>query len=123
MLVSRSPALVLPRRRLVEPHQCHRQTRLLPSPSLLSQVMSAGAIPVFVGRDMVRPFTEQIDWPSFSFLFTPDEVNTLMVKTLRAVTPDRLAEMQVRLEVEGYAPQRIEKMLSSKQQKRMFDIV
>lgn len=62
---------------------------------LLRQVMSAGAIPVFVVRDWVRPFREQIDWPSFSFMFTPDEVGTIMLPTLRAVTPEQLKEMQV----------------------------
>lgn len=60
------------------------------------QVMSAGAIPVFVGRDIVRPFREQIDWPSFSFIFTPDEVYSSMVKTLRAVPLWELTLMQVR---------------------------
>lgn len=57
--------------------------------------MSAGAIPVFVARDIVRPFREQIDWPSFSFLFTPDQARTAMVQTLRAVPPEKLLEMQV----------------------------
>lgn len=32
-------------------------------------VMSAGSIPVFVVRDFVRPFREQIDWPSFVHLY------------------------------------------------------
>ncbi|CAN0057968.1 unnamed protein product [Laminaria digitata] len=56
--------------------------------------MSAGVIPVFVVRDWVRPFREQIDWPSFSFVFTPDEVETVMLPTLRAVPPETLKEMQ-----------------------------
>lgn len=77
--------------------------------------MSAGSIPVFVGRDIVRPFREQISWPSFSFLFTPEEVNTIMVKTLQAVTPDQLADMQVRLEAKGCAPWRTENAFLLKQ--------
>jgi len=57
--------------------------------------MSAGAIPVFVGRDMVPPFREQFDWPSFSFWFAPDQVGPAMVATLRAVPQAQLEKMQV----------------------------
>lgn len=60
-----------------------------------SQVMSAGAIPVFVGRDLVRPFDEEFDWDKFSFVFTPDEVGPGLIETLRAVSPEQLKEMQV----------------------------
>lgn len=59
------------------------------------QVMSAGAIPVFVVRDWIKPFQEQIDWPSFSFTFTPDQVGPAMVDVLRAVSPEQLIQMQV----------------------------
>ena len=59
------------------------------------QVMSSGAIPVFVGRDLVPPFREQFDWESFSFMFSPDEVGPSMVKTLQSVPPEKLREMQV----------------------------
>lgn len=58
--------------------------------------MSAGAIPVFVVRDWVKPFQETIDWASFSFSFSPDDVGTRMVEVLRAVPPDELKKMQVR---------------------------
>lgn len=58
--------------------------------------MSAGAIPVFVARDIVRPFREEIDWPSFSFVFTPDQAQTVMVGILKATPPEKLLEMQVR---------------------------
>lgn len=61
----------------------------------LGEVMSAGAIPVFVGRNMVPPFRERFDWPSFSFTFAPDQVGTYMVKVLRAVPKAQLEEMQV----------------------------
>lgn len=44
--------------------------------------MSAGSIPVFVVRDFVRPFREQIDWPSFSFMFTPDQVRMYVRENL-----------------------------------------
>ena len=64
----------------------------------LAEVMSAGAIPVFVARDIIQPFREQFDWPSFSFAFAPTDVWSSMIKTLRAVPPDQLAEMQVRRE-------------------------
>ncbi|CAN0442925.1 unnamed protein product, partial [Hapterophycus canaliculatus] len=58
--------------------------------------MSAGAIPVFVVRDWVKPFQEQIDWPSFSFVFSPDDVGPTMLEALRAVEPEELKQMQVR---------------------------
>eukprot|EP00903_Cladosiphon_okamuranus_P022150 g20371.t1 len=55
--------------------------------------MSAGSIPVFVTRDYVKPFTEQVDWAGFSFTFAPEEVPT-MLRTLRSVSPEELREMQ-----------------------------
>ena len=63
--------------------------------ALSAQIMSAGAIPVFVVRDWIKPFQEQIDWPSFSFSFTPDQMGPKMMEVLRAVTPDELLLMQV----------------------------
>ncbi|CAN0380846.1 unnamed protein product, partial [Ectocarpus fasciculatus] len=65
-----------------------------PATYRLGEVMSAGAIPVFVGRDLVPPFLEQIDWPSISFAFTPDEVESRMMSTLLAVPRKQLEEMQ-----------------------------
>lgn len=62
----------------------------------LAEVMSAGAIPVFVARDIIRPFNEQFDWPSFSFVFAPSQVGEIMMETLRNVSPEQLARMQVR---------------------------
>lgn len=61
----------------------------------LGEVMSSGAIPVFVGRDIVPAFRERFDWDSFSFSFTPDQVGTHIVKTLQAVPQAQLKEMQV----------------------------
>ncbi len=61
----------------------------------LAEVMGAGAIPVIVARDMVLPFREQFDWPSFSLWFTPDQVGPDLVATLRAIPPAQLEEMQV----------------------------
>ncbi|CAM9433541.1 unnamed protein product, partial [Ectocarpus sp. 8 AP-2014] len=67
----------------------------------LGEVMSAGSIPVFVGRDLVLPFMEQIDWNSISFAFTPDEVKSRMMSTLLAVPREQLEEMQ-RKSLEAY---------------------
>lgn len=67
-------------------------TSTLPFPG---KVMSAGAIPVFVARDIVRPFQEKFDWAAFSFMFSPDQVGPAMMRTLRAVSDDELEEMQV----------------------------
>lgn len=61
----------------------------------LVEIMSAGSIPVFVGRDLVPPFMEQIDWSSFSFAFAPDQVESQMLRTLRAVPRVELEQMQV----------------------------
>lgn len=61
----------------------------------LGEVMSAGSIPVFVGRDMVLPYPETFDWSSFSFMFSPDQVGPDMVSALKAVPRSELQEMQV----------------------------
>lgn len=76
------------------PTQCPRGMLRLFSLSL-KQVMSSGAIPVMVVRDWVPPFREQIDWPSFSFAFTPDQVGPEMVAILRSIPADVLKDMQV----------------------------
>ncbi|CBJ32606.1 Glycosyltransferase, family GT47 [Ectocarpus siliculosus] len=65
-----------------------------PATYRLAEVMSAGAIPVFVSRDMVRPLPERVDWPTFSFSFPPEEVGPAMMDTLRSVAPAELLEMQ-----------------------------
>eukprot|EP00752_Nemacystus_decipiens_P012930 g11444.t1 len=62
----------------------------------LAEVMGAGAIPVIVARDYVPPFVEDIDWPSFSFMFAPDQVGPYMMDVLRAVPQKQLEEMQIR---------------------------
>lgn len=59
------------------------------------QVISAGAIPVFIATTSIRPFREQIDWSAFSFTFAPNEVGPEMIKVLRAVPSGELEEMQV----------------------------
>lgn len=68
-----------------------------PATYRLAEVMSAGAIPVFVAREYVRPFPERVDWPSFSFMFPPEEIGASMMATLRNVDPKELWEMQVRV--------------------------
>ena len=66
-----------------------------PATYRLAEVMSAGAIPVFVTRDAVLPFREQIDWPSFSFSFSPDRVKPDLLRTLKSVSPRQLDDMKV----------------------------
>lgn len=99
---------VRPCQRLKDHYRDHRYEKLMnttfalvpagrsPGTYRLGEVMSAGAIPVFVARDYVRPFREEFDWPSFSLMFSPEQVETTMMKTLRAVSPEKLVEMQVR---------------------------
>lgn len=57
--------------------------------------MSAGAIPVFVSKSTVRPFAEELDWSAFSFVFSPDQAGSEMVKALRAVPREEIETMQV----------------------------
>ena len=66
-----------------------------PSTYRLGEVMGAGVIPVIIARDIVPPFREQFDWSAFSFWFTPDQVASEMLPTLRAVPQAQLEEMQV----------------------------
>ena len=66
-----------------------------PATYRLAEVMSAGAIPVFVARDIVKPFPERVDWSSLSFSFPPEEVGPAMMDTLRSVPPTELLAMQV----------------------------
>ena len=67
-----------------------------PATYRLAEVMGAGAIPVVVARDVVLPFREQFDWPSFSLSFAPDQVGSELIRTLRAISPTQLKEMQVK---------------------------
>ncbi len=66
-----------------------------PASFRLAEVMGAGAIPVFVARDYVLPFGEHIDWSSFSISIPPDRVELDMMRTLKALSPRQLEEMQV----------------------------
>eukprot|EP00752_Nemacystus_decipiens_P003214 g2975.t1 len=72
-----------------------------PSTFRLGEVMGAGAIPVMVARDVVLPFREQLDWPSFSLAFAPDQVGPDMISALREVPRLQLEEMQ-RKSLEAY---------------------
>lgn len=53
---------------------------------------------MFIVRDWIRPYREKLDWPAFSFVFSPEEVGPAMMKTLRGVSPEKLLEMQVKME-------------------------
>lgn len=67
-----------------------------PATYRLAEVMSAGAIPVFVAMDYVRPFPERVDWPSFSLMFPPEALGASLLETLRSFSPEELWTMQVR---------------------------
>ncbi|CAN0463591.1 unnamed protein product, partial [Hapterophycus canaliculatus] len=56
--------------------------------------MSAGSIPVFIVRDWVRPYEEQVDWDSFSFMFSPDDTGAEIMEVLRGVDEHQLMTMQ-----------------------------
>ncbi|CAN0085050.1 unnamed protein product [Ectocarpus sp. 12 AP-2014] len=71
-----------------------------PGTHRLAEAMSAGAIPVIVVRDWVKPFPEKVDWSSFSFTFSPDEVPQMM-EVLRSLSLAETEEMQ-RKTIEAY---------------------
>lgn len=60
----------------------------------LGEVLSAGAIPVFIHEDFVKPFPELIPWRRCSFTFPPEHSANIL-QTLRSVSPHKLATMQV----------------------------
>ncbi|CAM9123156.1 unnamed protein product [Ectocarpus sp. 6 AP-2014] len=64
-----------------------------PATYRLAEALSAGALPVFIHQDFVKPFPGKIPWSEFSFSFPPEEVPR-MLKTLRAVPDKKLAQMQ-----------------------------
>ncbi|CAB1113584.1 unnamed protein product [Ectocarpus sp. CCAP 1310/34] len=65
-----------------------------PATYRLAEALSAGAIPVFIHQDFVKPFPGQIPWSEFSFSFPPEEAPRIL-ETLRAVPDKKLAQMQV----------------------------
>ncbi|CAM9123001.1 unnamed protein product [Ectocarpus sp. 6 AP-2014] len=64
-----------------------------PATYRLAEALSAGALPVFIHQDFVKPFPGKIPWSEFSFSFPSEEVPR-MLKTLRAVPDKKLAQMQ-----------------------------
>ncbi|CAM9918875.1 unnamed protein product, partial [Hapterophycus canaliculatus] len=66
-----------------------------PATYRLGEALSAGAIPVFVHQDYVKPFPGLIPWSEFSFSFPAEEAPRIL-DTLRAVTEKELVQMQVR---------------------------
>ena len=66
-----------------------------PATYRLGEALSAGAIPVFIHQNFVKPFPGRIPWQTFSFTFPAEEAPRI-IDTLRAVSPRKLAKMQVR---------------------------
>lgn len=66
-----------------------------PATYRLTEALSAGCIPVFIHTGFVKPFPEKIDWPRFSFSFSPEDASRIL-GTLRAVPAEDLARMQVK---------------------------
>ncbi|CAM9982432.1 unnamed protein product, partial [Pylaiella littoralis] len=64
-----------------------------PATYRLGEALSAGALPVFIHQDFVKPFPDKIPWSEFSFSFPADEASNV-INTLRAVPEKRLAQMQ-----------------------------
>eukprot|EP00904_Undaria_pinnatifida_P002679 jgi/Undpi1/12411/HiC_scaffold_5.g02083.m1 len=66
-----------------------------PATYRLGEALSAGAIPVFIHQNFVKPFPGKIPWSTFSFTF-PAEESSQIINTLRRVPVEKLAEMQVK---------------------------
>ncbi|CAN0464627.1 unnamed protein product, partial [Laminaria digitata] len=64
-----------------------------PATYRLGEALSAGAIPVFIHQNFVKPFPGKIPWSTFSFSF-PAEESSRIIDTLRAVSAEKLAKMQ-----------------------------
>eukprot|EP00904_Undaria_pinnatifida_P003028 jgi/Undpi1/12726/HiC_scaffold_6.g02394.m1 len=64
-----------------------------PATYRLGEALSAGAIPVFIHQNFVKPFPGRIPWQTFSFTFPAEEAPRI-IDTLRAVSPRKLAKMQ-----------------------------
>lgn len=69
-----------------------------PATYRLGESLFAGALPVFIHQDFVKPFPGLIPWNDFSFTFAPEDAPRIL-ETLRAVPDKRLVEMQVRHEL------------------------
>ncbi|CAM9463743.1 unnamed protein product [Laminaria digitata] len=64
-----------------------------PATYRLGEALSAGAIPVFIHQNFVKPFPGKIPWSTFSFS-VPAEESPSIIDTLRAVPVEKLAKMQ-----------------------------
>lgn len=65
-----------------------------PATYRLGEALSAGAIPVFVHDNFVKPFPARIPWHRCSFTFSSQDTPGI-IDALRAVPHQRLLEMQV----------------------------
>ena len=73
-----------------------------PATYRLGEALSAGAIPVFIHQNFVKPFPGKIPWSTFSFAF-PAEESSQIINTLRRVPVEKLAEMQVKTKKKALA--------------------
>ena len=66
-----------------------------PATYRLTEVLSAGALPVFVYPDVdwIKPYSHIINWDEISFSFTPQEIPTILPK-LRNLTKDKIETMR-----------------------------
>ena len=60
------------------------------------RVLYAGAIPVLAEPELLLPFCDVVDWRLFSVRVPPDRWRDIP-EILRAITPERLREMQAHL--------------------------
>lgn len=69
-----------------------------PASYRLVEAMASATIPVFVypERSWVKPYNCLIDWNSFSFTFTPDQISTIL-PTLRALSKENINVMRDRV--------------------------
>ena len=62
----------------------------------LMEAVFLGAIPVLAEPELLLPFCDVVDWSLFSVRVPPDAWREIP-HILRAITPDRLREMQAQL--------------------------
>lgn len=64
-----------------------------PATYRLGEALSAGAIPVFIHQNFVKPFPDRIPWKDFSFSFPADAAPEIL-DVLRAVPEEEITKMQ-----------------------------
>jgi hypothetical protein len=64
----------------------------------LGEVLQMGMIPVYVYNDLIwLPYYDSIDWRSFSYVAHIDELEAVLTRAKRELTPSKVVEMRKRI--------------------------